>query len=336
MPLILLIAAPLVAAPYQELRSAAVAEQRLTPGDTAVLVGLAEELGCVASHDPMDCEAMRIEPSADETLVELVPVDAMVLPALGDSPASILLPRYPYGLGEPVTPLLGPQHIDSPEASWVRVALPEGTDARFGQGQASLLVTPSVVEATVQPFVEPPGAPTVDTLISGVQADAWPPQLMPYTRTQVLLPMLPVAIRIQDGRGVMVELAFPEGPPPVTGQALVESTWQPGARAGMAAATGLCMRAYYAESLRRPSRSVPVMPSELTPPRLAVFTDEHGQIMDAVPLDPPWDQPEPASCLRANARLLPPANAGAALAVLTLSPQAAVAQPPTDPAPSSD
>ncbi len=324
----LLISAAL-ASPYGELRATADSEQRLLPGDTAVLVGLAGELGCVASHDPVDCAALAEEPQTGDPLVELVPVPAMVLPPVGDRPASVMLPRFPYGLGEPVTPLLGPLFVEHSQASWVRVPLPADTAARFGAGRAQLLLEPAEPGPVVQPFVEPPGPPEVEVLDLDVQADAWPLQLMPYTRTQVLLPTRLVALRVEDAQGVLVDLAWAEEEPPVTGQPLVEASWNPVAEQALATATGLCMRAYYASSLRRPRREPPVLPGDIRPPRLAVLTDPLGQVAWAVPLGPPWDQPEPSACLRANARLLPAAAVGSSLAVLRLGPRSA--QPPDQP-----
>ncbi len=324
-----------LAAPYGELRELAAAEQRLVPGDTAVLVGLAGELGCVAAHDPQDCEVMRIQPASEQPLVELVPVPAMVLPAVEDSPASLLLPRFPYGLGEPVTPMLGPSMVTNPKASWVRIPLPEGTQAVMGAGLAQILVAPGAPGPSVEPFVEPWGPPLVEPLSAGVAADAWPPQLMPYTRVQVLLPMQLLAVRVEGDDGVLVDLGWPTTAPAMGGQPLIEPAWISTATLGLAPATGLCMRAYYAGSLRRPSREPPVMPSQLQPPRLLVATDGLGQVIDAVPIDPPWDRAEPSACLRANARLLPAADVVSSIAVLGLSLPDAPDRPPAEPSPSS-
>ncbi len=331
--LILLIASAL-AAPYQEQRVAAEADDRLVPGDTAVLVGLAGELGCVASHDPVDCEVLRSEPGSAEPVVELIPVPALVLPGLAGEPPALLLPRFPYGLGEPVTPVLGPLIVEHPKHSWVRLPLPADAALRFGPGQAELLVTPTATGPGVEPFTEPVGPPETVAVGSDLTADAWPTQLAPYTRTQVLMPLVPVAVRVQDDDGVLLELAWPEAAPTITGQPLAEPAWALQATGDLALATGLCMRAYYAESLRRPQRGPPVPPSALPPPILAVVTDELGQVLDAQPIGQPWERPEPAACLRANARLLSATAVVSSLAVLELSaPPAAPA--PADPAPSS-
>lgn len=300
-----------------------------------MLVGLAGELGCLAAHDPQDCEAMRITPSAAEPLVELIPVPAMVLPAVGGEPASLLLPRFPYGLGEPVTPVLGPLLVSNPRASWVRIPLPPELPAVPGAGLAWLLVAPSATGPSVEPFVEPPGPPPLEPLAPGLPADAWPAQLMPYTRHQVLLPMLPVAVRVAGDDGPLVELDWPESAPELVGQVLVEPAWVITAEQAMALATGMCMRAYYADSLRRPSRTPPVVPAQLRPPRLVVATDALGQLTDAVPLDRPWDAADPAACLRANAQLLHPAAAESAIAVLELSFPAVPERPPAEQSPSS-
>jgi hypothetical protein len=319
LPLLLLAAAAL-AGPYQALRDQAEAEQRLVPGDTAVLVGLAGELGCVAAHDPEDCEAMRVRPpDSVQPLLELVPVPVVVLPALGDEPPSLLLPRFPYGLGEPVTPVLGPMGIEGSLDAWVRLALPEGIEIESGHGEATLLMTPDPTGPTVQPFVEPPGPPPMLQLVGDLQAEVWPQRLAAFTRVQVLLPLRPVAIRLLHDGAAPLEIAWPEASPALAGQPLVEPGWTSRAVERLTTASGLCMRAYYASSLRRPSREPPVLPAHMTAPRLALITDEHGQVLDAVALDLPWSRPEPSACLRANARMLPPAPEGASLAVLPLS-----------------
>lgn len=318
LPLLLLAAA--TAGPYQALRDQAEAEARLLPGDTAVLVGLAGELGCTAAHDPVDCEAMRVLPPPSESvLVELVPVPCMVLPALEGAPPALLLPRFPYGLGEPVTPVLGPMDIPRPTDAWVRLTLPEDTELQGGPAEATLLLALDAVGPSVQPFVEPPGPPPMQPLLDHTQAEAWPLQLTAYTRVQVLLPMRPIAVQLQQEDSPAVELSWPEAPPPLAGQPLVEPAWSTQATDRLALAAGMCMRAYYAGSLRRPTKVPPVLPAHMAAPRLAVVTDEHGQVADAIALDHPWGLPEPAACLRANARLLPAAEAGSALSVLPLS-----------------
>jgi hypothetical protein len=309
-----------VAGPYQDLRDQAEAAGRLVPGDTAVLVGLAQELGCVASHDPVDCEAMRVQPPPVEPVImELVPVPCLVLPALGGRAPALLLPRFPYGLGEPVTPVLGPMDIDGATDAWVRLTLPEGTDLQGGPAEATLLVALDPVGPSVQPFVEPPGSPAMEPLLPRTRAEAWPTQLMAYTRVQVMLPVRPVAVQLTFDSTPPVELGWPELSPAMAGQPLVEPAWGTQAAQRLALATGMCMRAYYAGSLRRPSNEPPVLPVHMAAPRLAVLTDEHGQVLDAIALDHPWGQAEPAACLRANARMLPAAQAGSALSVLPLS-----------------
>lgn len=323
----LLFIAALAAAPYEERRAQAAGEGRLVPGDTAALVGLAGDLGCIAAHDPEDCAAMRVAPPAGEALVELVPVPALVIPAAGDQPASLLLPRFPYGLGEPVTPLLGPLRIPDGQAAWVRVPLPDAAVVRQGTGTAELLLIPDPTGPEVQPFVEPPGPPSTETLVAPFAADAWPPQLMPYTRVQVLLPLGIAAVRVVDGARVLAEVAW-EAPPEPSGQVLATPAWNTQAVEGLALATGACMRAWYAETLRRPHSAPPPLPSTLEPPRLLVRTDALGQVVDAVALDAPWDAPEPRACLKANARLLPAAGDGGALAVLPLT---LPARPPATP-----
>jgi hypothetical protein len=333
MLLALLAITSLAASPYEQLRQAVEGEQRLSPGDTAALIGLAGELGCVASHDPEDCAATRREPPGQDPVLELVPVPAVVLPAMAGQPASVLLPRFPYGLGEPVTPLLGPERIEGSLHSWVRVPLPEGAQATPGSGQALLLLGLDAPGPSVQPFVEPPGPPPVDALLPGVDAEAWPAQLASYTRLQVTLPTRLMALRVEDGDRTLADHAWAEDPPELRGQSLVEPAWGDRAVQRLSLATGVCMRAYYAEQLSRPSSAPPVLPIDLSPPRLALQVDPLGQVMDAVALDAPWDQPEPSGCLRANARLLPASEAGEAVTVLPLILQRSTPADATDRSP---
>ncbi len=116
-----------------------------------------------------------------------------------------------------------------------------------------------------------------------------------------------------------IELAWPEGGPTMAGQSLVAPSWGSRSVVALELATGMCLRAFYATSLRRAPKVPPFPPATLRPPRLVVLTDELGQVLDARAMDPPWDRPEPAACLRVNAKLLPPAPEGDALVVLPLT-----------------
>jgi hypothetical protein len=211
--LLLALIATVLASPYQEARAQAELEDRLIPGDTAVLVGLAGDHGCTAAHDPEDCAALRREPPSGAPLVELVPVPALLLPSLGDQPASLLLPRFPYGLDEPVTPLLGPLLIGDPRASWIRVPLPPDADVASGHGVATLLLRPDATGPVLELIAAPPGPPRLEALDAHTRAAAWPQGPLPYSGTQVLLPLLLEALRF-DGPAGAVELAWSDDAPP--------------------------------------------------------------------------------------------------------------------------
>jgi hypothetical protein len=330
----LLLLSPLLASPYQEARDRAEASGRLAPGDTAVLVGLAGEHGCTASHDPEDCAALRAEPVSDQPLLELVPVPAVLVPAMGGQAASLLLPRFPYGLGEPVTPLLGPWLIHEPKASWVRLSLPEQPPAPAGHGEATLLVSPDPAGPILELVAEPAGPPEHERLGAHSRAAAWPRRPLPYTGTQVLLPLLPAALHF-EGDAEPVSLSWSDEPPELLGQALADPAWRVQAEETLSVAAGLCMRAYYARTLSRAERGGTVAPREIEGPRLVVLMDATGQVAWAAPLNAPWTHPEAAGCLQANARLLPPLSQGAGLALLEISLPKPPAPQPADPQTSS-
>lgn len=313
----LLLLAPCLAATYGELRTQLEDQGRLLAGDTAALVGLAGEQGCVAAHDPMDCEALKLPPPSGEPVVELIPVPALLLPALASQPASILLPRYPYGLSEPVTPVLGPLQAPDPREAWVRLPLPPEVSAPTGPARADLLLHPQPDGILVEPWAEPvaPEAPT--QLVPELTAEAWPPSILPSTGLQVLLPLAPMAVSLKDTQGhALVELAWDQEAPALRGQRLVEPAWSEVATERLALAAEACQRAYQRPQRRRGGSNAP-LPLSLHPPLMVIELDELGRVQDAHPLGKPWLVPERIACLRANARLLPAAPAGPALTVIT-------------------
>ena len=315
----LLVLVPCLSASYEGLREQASAEGQLVAGDTAMLVGLAGDVGCLAAHDPLDCEALRQHPGTDDPVVELVPVPALVLPPLAGRPAGVLLPRFPYGLDDPVTPVLGASDIHQPREAWVLLELPEGTVVPPGPAQAHLLLRPHPEGVRVEPFVHPLGRDDLVSLHPGLLAEGWASSVLPYTGVQVLLPLVPAAISFRGAdERPFAEATWSDTPPSLQGFELADTAWSEMASSSLSLATGACMRAYYGHYRRRPG-TTPAPPIDIDPPVLVIDLDPLGQVRDAQPLSKPWDELEPASCLRANARLLPPARQGPALTIVVPS-----------------
>jgi hypothetical protein len=329
-PLLLLASAP--GADYDAVRAEAEARGALVPGDTARLVGLADEVGCLADPDPEDCAAGRVAPPPDDPLIELVPVPALAVPALGGAGPALLLPRFPYGLDEPVTPAFGTVLPQPPAGGWLRLDLPPGAAPPPGPCEVRLLARPAALGVQVLPWRSAPrGAPTEAP--SGFPASStriWEPPPGPLDRLQVLLPLELVGARVEGGAGV--GWAWTDGPAPLADQPLPEPAWIEGSVARMRPAVGLCARALFAEQVRRPRYGPPALPGDLPDPLVFVSLDATGRVADSLALSSPWAALEPNGCLRANLLLLPPAVRGGSLDVLPL---AGVTEParPLPPAP---
>ena len=323
--MLLLLATAAFASDYEVLRAEAAARGALLSGDTGVLIALAGEAGCLAAEDAEDCAASAT-PVAGDPRIELVPVPALALPPMGGVGPSLLLPRFPYGLQDPVTLLLGPVLPQPPAGAWVRVALPQGTALSPGPQQVQLLVRldpigPQVLPwASTAPSVSPSGLPSLS-------AESWGTPPTPLDRLQVLLPAGIAALRLPEAPDPL-DLAWPEVPPEVPTQPLPESAWVLAAAERMAPAIELCARAWFAQRPTR--RHPPVVPPDLPDPRMFIQLDSLGRVADVVPFDGPWAAPEPAACLAANLRLLPPAERDGAVDVLLL-PRLRDARPPSEP-----
>ncbi|MFH1467338.1 MAG: hypothetical protein ABIO70_23345 [Pseudomonadota bacterium] len=312
----LLLVTAALASDYDVLRAEAQVRQALLRGDTGVLITLAGEDGCIAAEDPEDCAATAA-PVADKPLLELIPVPAIALPPLGDAGPSLLLPRFPYGLEDPVTLLLGPPLPQPPAPAWVRVAVPDGVALPPGPHEVQLLLRLDPIGPQVLPWASPAPAEAPSGRPE-VVADGWGTTLTPPDRLQVLLPARIAAIRLLLASGT-VDLAWPEAPPQIHTQPLIEPAWSLAATQRMLPAVSLCAHAWFAHRARRPHGGPPIPPADLPAPLLAVLLDPLGQVQDAVPIARPWTAPEPAACLRANLRLQPAAERGGAVDLLLLS-----------------
>ncbi len=326
-PLFLLFSTAL-AGPYDDLRARAATEGHLAAGDTAVLVGLAGELGCVAAQDPMDCQALRELPPSDTPLLELVPVPALLLPAVGEEASSLLLPRFPYGLGEPVVPTLGPHRVHQPLQAWVRVPLqlepPVPLPTRLAPAQALLLVRPGAIGPEVLSYAEPDTYPTVVPLLpdGGSAAEIWRETLGGYRRLIVALPLEIAAVSYLPEEGPPLQLSWSEAAPLPVGWRVLDPQQAERWRGALAAATALCWRAHAPRprSRSRHLAAIPPIPPDL---RLLVQTDEAGQIQHALSSSRAGVSQDLSTCLAGNARLLPAGEPTPTLGVLQLGPSAA-------------
>jgi len=328
LPTLLLLASSLGAG-YGAVRAEAEARGALVRGDTAVLTGLAGELGCLTDPDPEDCAAGSTPPAAADPVVELVPVPALLLPPIGAAGPSLLLPRFPYGLDEPVVPALGVVLPQPAAGAWLRLALPaEQALPPPGPCEVRLLAQPSALGIQVLPWSAPPtGAPReAPAALPALAAARWDVRPGPLDRLQVLLPVALAGARIEGFESAA--WAWVEAPAPLGDQPLPEPAWVAAAVERMRPAVGLCARAHFARQARRPRRDPPSLPGDLPEPEAVVALDAEGRVEDAVPLNGPWNDPDAAACLRANLRLLPPAERPGSLDVLRLG--AAAAPPPPE------
>jgi hypothetical protein len=296
-----------------------------------VLVGLAGELGCLAAEEREDCEAGRLPPPVPSPLVELVPVPTILIPALGEEPAQAILPRFPYGLADEVTPVLGAVSPAPAPGAWVRVALPPGAADRAGPAEARLLLRVDPAGVQVLPCADPPDPQPVERpeALPALSAEVWPGiQAGPAVRREVLLPAGLAALQVLQGAEILGEAAWPEAPPPLLEQPLATPAWSRTAEERLGPAAGACARAWIADHLRHPGRDPVLLPPALEAPLLLLWSDARGRIHGVLPLNAPWTEPEPAACLQANARLLPPVAQARSFAVLRPAPIRAPLDPP--------
>lgn len=291
----LLLVAASLAGDWERARLTALHLGRLVGGDTGTLVAAGGEEACIHTDDPMDCQVLRRSFPTTAPILELVPVDAWVLPAGQGIGASLLLPVYPYGTDEPVSPLLAPSPpVGTGPRHHVRALLPEGT-APFSAGvvRVRLLVEPSS-----------------------------PPTLFRQDDGDLLLPVRVRAFVAEGPQGPVVEARFPDPPDLFPIQVLPEGALADTSRR-LSLVSSLCARdAVGRRSLPGGRHSTGAVPPSLHDhAHLVLEVGTAGQVLHATLTDRTWDDPELDTCILVNSHLLrldPVILEGASFAIFSL------------------
>jgi hypothetical protein len=245
-------------------------------GDTSVLVALGGEEACAASEDREDCEATRADLPEDGRYLLLEGVDGLALPPLAGSAPSLLLPTYPYGLDEYVSPTLQATPSSAPsELQRTRIYLPPRALPFFGPVGVALLGDP--------------GDPHLRDAKSG---------------SLVLLDLRLRALRVTSADGRTTSWAWSGASAPTGDALLLPDAAQLGLTLrGLEPALSMCARigartsGAFLRGRGKPRR----LEGE---PLLALSIAPDGTVRDAALLAAPWEDRDVDLCIEANARLL--------------------------------
>ncbi len=81
--------------------------EKISGDGTGALLGIVGEDACMEEVGRHECEATRLWPKSDPAVLRIVEQSGWVVPAFGDTPAEVWIPRLPYGSDEPVIPRFG-------------------------------------------------------------------------------------------------------------------------------------------------------------------------------------------------------------------------------------